>query len=571
MPLLIQEEEKKSEADEEYFDLFNSFKEKSAGFDGYSKCEWLRSQVIGADAEFDGPFGRRRITYSDHTASGRFLKFVEEFFQRNVLPFYGNTHTEDSYVGLHTTKLVDKSAKLIKKCMGSGPTDALLFCGSGSTAAIKRLQEVMGIAVPSTVRSIILNHLPSSDRWVVFVGPYEHHSNLLSWRQSLAQVVEIGLSDSGLVDIDSLQEALKSSDYIGRPKLGSFSACSNVSGIHTDTREIARVLHQHGAYACFDFACSGPYANIDMRSGQSDGYDAVFLSPHKFIGGPGSPGILLMSEALYKIKGSPPSTSGGGTVLYVSGHDKKDVVYSDDVEEREDAGTPAIVQKIRAAMAFSVKEWMGHVFIREKESCLVQRALQRLLSNPHVRILGSTCTDRQPIISFNVYPEGQRGKHLHCRFVTKLLNDLFGIQARGGCACAGPYGHVLLGIDKAQSKLIKSAVERGYNGVKPGWTRVSFPYYSSAEEMEFVVGAVEFVASRGRRFLPLYSFDWKTGNWEFSHDHRNTLPLELEGKMTRNYDDVMTFARGVADALPDLVVAGSIPDFIDPQLVTFVV
>ncbi|KAG0457568.1 hypothetical protein HPP92_022725 [Vanilla planifolia] len=287
-----------------------------------NKWEWLRSQIIGVDAEFEGPFGRRRITYSDHTASGRFLRFVEEYILQDVLPFYGNTHTSDSYVGRRTTDLVNRSVRYIKQSCGAGGDDILLFCGSGSTTAIKRLQEVLGIAVPSVLRPLLVRQLPPSDRWVVFVGPYEHHSNLLSWRQSLAQVVEIGLDRvTGRPDLAALERALNSPEFAGRPKLGSFSACSNVSGILTDTRSMARLLHRYGALACFDFACSAPYVEINMRSGESDCYDAVFLSPHKFLGGPGSPGILLMSSKLYKLRGAPPSTSGGGTVRFVGGYD----------------------------------------------------------------------------------------------------------------------------------------------------------------------------------------------------------------------------------------------------------
>ncbi|RWW25596.1 hypothetical protein GW17_00010047 [Ensete ventricosum] len=538
--------------------------------DGGSKFRWLRSQIIGAEAEFETPFGRRRITYSDHTASGRFLRFVEEFLQRDVLPFYGNTHTVDSHVGLYTGKLVQQASHYVKQCMGASPHDVLLFCGSGSTAAIKRLQEVMGIAVPSILRSAVLSHLPPSERWVIFVGPHEHHSNLLSWRESLAEVVEIGLDASGATDLAALDAALQSPEFSGRMKLGSFSACSNVTGMYADTRAIARMLHLHGAYACFDFACSGPYVDIEMRRGELDGYDAVYLSPHKFIGGPGSPGILVLNDELYRIRGNPPSTSGGGTVLYVSSYDK-DTLYCKDVEEREDAGTPAIVQKIRAATAFRVKEWAGHGAIKRAEARLLRRALGRILGNPRVRVLGSATEERQPVLSFLVHPpDGTRGsRHLHCRFVTRLLNDLFGIQARGGCACAGPYGHVLLGIDRGRSKAIKSAVEKGYEGIRPGWTRVSFAYYTLCEEMEFVVDAIEFVAQYGDRFLQLYSFDWKTGDWEYIMHGKNVIPIKDGEYIGNTYDEYMTCARGIVDFLPHHTVERHVPEGIDPELVNF--
>jgi len=225
------------------------------GGTGEEKVEWLRSQLIGKDAEFDTPFGRRALTYADQTASGRSLRYIEDYLVKEVLPFYGNTHTEDSHVGSKTTRLVHKAARYVKRCVGAGPGDALLFCGSGTTAAIKRLQEVMGVAVPSVeLRARVAAQLRAEEQWVVFVGPYEHHSNLLSWRRSLAEVVEIGVDADGLVDVAALRRALASPEFVNRPMLGSFSACSNVTGVVTDTRQIARVLHEHGAFACFDFA-----------------------------------------------------------------------------------------------------------------------------------------------------------------------------------------------------------------------------------------------------------------------------------------------------------------------------
>ncbi|XP_062180574.1 uncharacterized protein LOC133884969 [Phragmites australis] len=574
------------------------------------KLEWLRSQIIGEEAEFASPFGTRRITYADHTASARCLRFVEEFVLRNVLPYYGNTHTEDSYVGLHTSQLDREAARYVKRCLGAGPQDMLLFCGTGCTAAIKRLQEVTGVAVPPTLRTTVLAALPPSDRWVVFLGPYEHHSNLLTWWESLVEVVEIGLRpEDGLLDLCALEAALEERAREGRPMLGAFSACSNITGLRTDTRAVARLLHRHGAYACFDFACSAPYVRIDMRSGEEDGYDAVFLSPHKFLGGPGGPGVLAMASRLYRLHHTAPSTSGGGTVLYVSAYDHSDTVYSDDAEEREDAGTPAIIQKVRAALAFRVKEWVGEECIAAHEARMLELALRRFHpgTNPNLRLLlgaDPASAPRLPVLSFVVYPrthdkteseggcrsgEEEQGRprlQLHCRFVTKLLNDLFGVQARAGCACAGPYGHRLLGITPARAKAIKSAVELGYHGVRPGWTRVSLAHYTSMLEAEFVLDAMDFVASFGHRFLPLYAFDWKTGEWQYDHScARGLLPKNVgDGiassgrvKAEHDYQSYMTFARRLADSLATTCTgltdthAGRIPKGIDPQLVYFVV
>ncbi|KMZ74918.1 Cysteine desulfurase [Zostera marina] len=555
-------------------DQFNLFSDQPIS-DSDAKINWLRSQIIGSDAEFDSPFGRRKIMYCDFTASGRFLTVIEDYLRAHVLPFYGNTHTGDSYVGFQTSQMVQQASKYVKECMGAGSNDVLFFCGSGCTASIKRLQEVMGITVPSILRSTVLSYLSESERWVVYVGPYEHHSNLLSWRQSLADVVEITLDDSGNIDIDALEMSLKDPVYAGRPKLGSFSACSNVTGILTDTRAIARVLHENDAFACFDFACSAPYVDIQMRSGRSDGYDAIFLSPHKFLGGPGSSGMLLMSDDLYRLKGSPPSTSGGGTVDYVAFNDE-DTLYCEDLEEREDAGTPAIMQKIRAALAFRVKEYIGHDLIRHREAYISKKIMEKLSGNDKIFVLGNLVEERQPIVSFVIYPEGaRRGKHLHCRFVTILLNDLFGIQARGGCACAAPYAHALLGISSDRSQLFRSSILLGYEGVKPGFTRVSIGYCSSEEETDFVLDAVDFVARYGERFLSLYRFNWKTGDWHYTDDHCNkTIGITARRNQSSNgsyetCDEYMSLVMSLLDILPVSHAMDPVPADVEPETVTF--
>ncbi|KAI3825032.1 hypothetical protein L1987_06507 [Smallanthus sonchifolius] len=506
-----------------------------------TKLRWLRSQIIGGFVDIQTPFGTRKLTYADHTASGRCLGYIEDYIIKTVLPFYGNTHTSDNYVGDRSMKMVHEATAFVKKCLGGTQHDALLFCGSGTTAAIKRLQEVLGIAVPSILKEKILNSscLGIEERWVVFVGPYEHHSNLLSWRQSLAQVIEIGLDEQGMIDMDDLKLRLEFYQGTGRPMLASFSACSNVTGICSHTRSLARLLHKFGAFACFDFAASGPYVEIDMRSGAADGYDAIVLSPHKFLGGPGSPGILLMSMTLYKLKDAPPSTCGGGTVDYVNHFNEQDTLYVNDIEEREDAGTPQIIQRVKAALAFQVKEYIKYEVINKKEHDYIERALERLVKHSNIWVLGNTQVERQSILSILVYTttySNNRDKPLNGTFVAKLLNDLFGIQARGGCACAGPYGHFLIGIDEPHSLAIRSAVKMGYNGVKIGWTRVSFPYYMSDEEYEFILAAIEFVAVYGQRFLPLYHLNWNTGSWTFKTNAlKKTFLKEKDCKLCASF------------------------------------
>ncbi|KAF8018952.1 hypothetical protein BT93_H3748 [Corymbia citriodora subsp. variegata] len=560
------------------------------------KLSWLRSQIIGGDAEFDSPFGRRRLTYADSTASGRCVRYVEDFIIDNILPFYGNSHTSNSHVGHRTTETVHEASSYIKRCLGGGPEDAILFCGSGSTGSIKRLQEVMGIAVPSILRERMIKCMPSKERWVVLVGPYEHHSNLLSWRQSLAEVVEIGLDEEGSMDMEDLRQKLESYRDANRPILGSFSACSNVTGICTDTRAVAKLLHQFGAFACFDFAASAPYVEIDKRSGEIDGYDAIFLSVHKFLGGPGTPGILLMSKALYQLGSSPPSTCGGGTVDYVNGFNEK------------------IIQITRAALAFWLKDYVGNEVIEKLECKYIKEAIRRLSTNQNIEILGNKTANRQAILSFLIYsttnspPDcnkkgrerrldlwgetgNERDKPLHGPFVATLLNDLFGIQARGGCACASPYGHTLLGISKAQSQTYRCAIQKGFAGVKLGWTRVSFPYYLSEEEFEYIIAALEFVASYGQRFLPLYHFNVKTGNWTFKKKaFMEIVGKERKGKifilndiqsgknlngdvkhesLIAKYTSYWESAKHIAGLLPKFPSLPRLQEDIDPELLYF--
>ncbi|KAJ6413747.1 hypothetical protein OIU84_006538 [Salix udensis] len=463
--------------------------------------------------------------------------------------------------------MLHEAAEYIKKCLGGGADDAILLCGSGTTAAIKRLQEVMGIAVASTLRDRLIKCLGDEERWLVFVGPYEHHSNLLSWRQSLAEVVEIGLDDNGAIDIEDLRRRLESYKHANRPILGSFSACSNVTGIFSDTRGIARLLHQHGGFACFDFAASGPYVKIDMRCGEIDGYDAVFLSPHKFIGGPGTPGILLMSKALYQLGSSAPSTCGGGTVDFVNGFAEKHTLYVTEIEERENGGTPQIIQTIRAALTFWVKEYITCRVIEEKENMYTAKALNRLLPEQEYMDFRKNINDE--VLYMWGETGNRRDKPLHGPYVAALLNDLFGIQARGGCACAGPYGHSLLHVDEPSSLAFRSAIKKGYTGVKPGWTRVSFPYYMSSEEFEFILAALEFTAIYGQRFLPLYDFNWKTGSWAFKKKEFKDLAEKENSDDANKFASYLSRAKHIANLLHKFPSQREIPRDLDISLLHF--
>ncbi|KAG0492306.1 hypothetical protein HPP92_005704 [Vanilla planifolia] len=530
-----------------------------AGTDGGSpaekRLEWLRSQLIGRDLQFDTCFGKRLLTYADHTASGRCLRYIEEYITQQVLPFYGNSHTSDSSCGEKTTRMVHEAREYIRRCVGACPEDALIFCGSGATAAIKRLQEVMGIAVPANLRSQVIENLREEERWVVFVGPFEHHSNLLSWRQSIAEVVEIGIDADGLVDMEALELQLASMKYSNRPKLGSFSACSNVTGIIADTRALSRLLHKYGAYACFDFATSGPYVEIDMRSREEEGYDAIFLSPHKFPGGPGSPGILVMHEALYKLRSFPPSTCGGGVVAYVNGFNAKDTVYYNDIEERERMRNAADNPRNSGSVGFWVKETVGYEPID-------------LRDNLHED--GNGAASAKPL-----HPSSWKSKSKEASYPL-----LLGVFWRGGCAVFGPYGHRLLGVEESLSLHIRSLIEKGYNGLKPGWTRVSFAYYLTKEEFAFILDAIEFIASYGHRFLSLYHLDWMTGDWTINRRalghhllRKESLVWLKDGHRKKKshswFGSYMKDAQRIARSLPSILNPVCIPDGVDPNLVLF--
>ncbi|MCB2224120.1 MAG: aminotransferase class V-fold PLP-dependent enzyme [Actinobacteria bacterium] len=470
----------------------------------------IRSSVIGEDEIVDGPFGPRRVTYADYTASGRSLSFVEDYIRDAVLPLYANTHTESSGTGLQTTRFREEARRIIASCVGATAEHAVLFCGSGSTGAIDHLVRVLGLRVPGGLDRAygLTERIPPGERPVVFIGPYEHHSNELPWRESVADVVTISEDGDGHIDLDHLAEVLAA--YASRPlKIGSFSAASNVTGIITDTAAVSSMLHRHGALSFYDFAAAAPYVGIEMGPvdpGDPLSYkDAVFISPHKLIGGPGTPGVLVARRDLFT--NDVPAVPGGGTVAYVNPFEHR---YLADIEHREEGGTPAIVESIRAGLVFQLKAAVGTDTIRRLEEGFIRRAIESWSADPNIDVLGNHDAERLSIVSF-VIRHGSR--HLHHNYVVALLNDLFGIQSRGGCSCAGPYGHRLLGIDLEQSMEFEREITGGCEGIKPGWVRVNFNYFISEEVFRFVLDAVHLVAAEGWRLLPQYDFDPVTGLW----------------------------------------------------------
>lgn len=486
----------------------------------------LRSGLAARGGMIRTPFGMRPLVYADYTASGRTHRAVED--QISALhTLLANPHTEDSATGRASNAWLKSAEATIKRAVNAGPGDALVPCGAGATAAIHKLQEVLGIACPpaslarmgdavsaalgAEAKAALDAHLAAT-RPVVFVGPYEHHSNELSWRESMAEVVRVKLCPDGGIDFAALETLLKAPQWRGRMRIGAFSAASNVTGIVTDVRRLAKLLHAHDAILALDCAASAPYTAIDMHPADDpDAYvDAVSFSPHKFVGGPGSCGVLVFSTALYR-RELPPTCCAGGTVRYVweGGHD-----FLDDVEAREKAGTPGLPQLVRAALALELRDALGLERLHAIEQGYLNRAFAAWQDCPGVEILGPKDPARRlAIVSFNL--RDPRGGWLHPRFVTTLLSDLFGIQARAGCACAGPYAHDLLGLGEDDALAYREAVLSGHAGLRPGWSRVSLHWAMDEAEIGYLIDAIAFLSAEGWKFLDLYRFDIATGAWSW--------------------------------------------------------
>lgn len=488
----------------------------------------FRKNIIGIDATIDTPYGPKKMIYADWTASGRAYQPIEDRIVKEIMPLLANTHTETTATGTAMTRAYEQSKIIIKKHVNANKEDVLIFSGSGMTGAVNKLQRLLGLRIPERIMDYVASdQLPVEDvmknqgitihalfskylkvdeqlKPVIFVSQMEHHSNQTSWLETIADVVIIPNNAEGNLCLRSLEELLK--DYEGHThKIVAITGCSNVTGIQTPYHQAAKITHQYNGLCFVDFACSAPYVSINMHPQDADAHlDAIYFSPHKFLGGQGTPGVLIFNKKLYK--NIIPDQPGGGTVTYTNPW--KHHEYINDIEQREDGGTPPFLQGIKAALAIKLKEQMGTEKMLEREEELLRILFDKLPKIPGLEILEPGNTRRLGVISFIL-------KGAHYNLVVKLLNDRFGIQTRGGCACAGTYGHILLHVDQLHSYEILDEMHRGDLSCKPGWVRMSIHPTMTDQEVHDILDAIEQVALNYQQWKEDYVYNPDTN--EYSH------------------------------------------------------
>lgn len=464
--------------------------------------EPFRDQILGIDKTIDTPFGRKDLIYADWTASGRMYKAIEEKFLHEIGPYVANTHTETTYTGSSMTLAYHEARNIIKRHVNASEEDVLITTGTGMTGAVNKFQRILGLKVSENLKDH--TEIPEEKRPLVFVSHMEHHSNQTSWLETIAKVIVIPCNEDGLICLKSYEELLdKHQDH--PIKIASVTAASNVTGIRTNYHEIAALTHKYNGLCFVDFACSAPYVSIDMHPEKEDQYlDAIFFSPHKFLGGPATSGVLIFNKKLYK--NMIPDNPGGGTVNYTNPWGDHD--YVDDIESREDGGTPGFLQAIKIALCIKLKEDMGVKNILDREHELNERIFARLKNIKNLHILAGKQTDRLGIFSFFI-------ENVHFNLIVKLLNDRYGIQTRGGCSCAGTYGHYLLNVDQHTSKSIEKRILEGCFIERPGWIRMSIHPTMTNAEADFICDAIEEVAANHKEWGKDYTYE--AGDNEYRH------------------------------------------------------
>lgn len=475
----------------------------------------FRKNIIGIDQEFLSPYGSKQIIYTDWTASGRLYRPIEEKLMNEFGPFVANTHTETTVSGTAMTKAYHKARNIIKQHVNAGSGDILITDGTGMTGVVNKFQRILGIKIPEKLKYFFT--IPAEMKPVVFISHMEHHSNQTSWLETIADVEVIPACEAGLFSVENLEILLDK--YKDRAyKIASITSCSNVTGITTPYYQVASLMHQHNGLCFVDFACSGPYVKIDMHPEDSESYlDAIFFSPHKFLGGPGTSGILVFNNKLYN--NMIPDCPGGGTVSWTNpwGEHK----YIDNIEDREDGGTPGFLQVIKTALAIQLKDQMGIENILNREHEIVDYVFASLGNTSNIKILAGQHQDRLGVISFFV-------EDLHFNLGVKLLNDKFGIQTRGGCSCAGTYGHFLLHVDQETSHRLIDEITLGDLIQKPGWIRMSFHPTTTNAEIELVCNSIKSLAESHKTWALDYDYCKETN--EFIHKQARPLENELVKK-----------------------------------------
>ncbi len=472
----------------------------------------FRDNIIGIDQEFESAFGKKKIIYTDWTASGRLYRPIEEKLMNDFGPFVANTHTETTISGTAMTMAYHEAKNIIKHHVNATDNDILINTGTGMTGVVNKFQRILGLKLPENIRAF--TSIPKELKPVVFISHMEHHSNQTSWLETIADVEIIPANEDGLFSIENLKLLLDK--YKDRNfKIASITSCSNVTGIKTPYHEAAKIMHQNNGVCFVDFACSGPYVEINMHPEDSESYlDAIFFSPHKFLGGPGTSGVLVFNKNLYK--NSVPDCPGGGTVSWTNpwGEHK----YIDNIEDREDGGTPGFLQVIKTALAIQLKEKMGIQNILNREHEIVDYVFEELGSIENIKILAKEHQDRLGVISFYI-------DDLHYNLGVKLLNDRFGIQTRGGCSCAGTYGHYLLHVDKETSSDLVCLITSGDLIRKPGWIRMSIHPTTTSEEIKFVCDSIKELAKNHKEWENDYVYNGKSN--EFVHKNASHLEKEM--------------------------------------------
>ncbi len=471
----------------------------------------FRQNTIGNELEFESPYGIQKMIYADWVASGRLYAPIEKKMTEELGPYVGNTHTETSETGTMMTKAYHLAHNLIKQHVNAGPNDVIITFGFGMTAVVNKLQRILGLKFCGKVSG--KSCLMDADRPVVFITHMEHHSNHTSWFETAADIVLLNPDKDLLVDPEELRKKLK--EYENRKfKIGAFTACSNVTGIETPYHQLAKIMHEHGGVCFVDFAASAPYVEINMHPADPlEKLDCVMFSPHKFLGGPGTSGVMVFDSSLYKSE--VPDQPGGGTVDWTNAWGE--YKYIDDIEIREDGGTPGFLQAIKTALCIELKNQMGVDNIRKREEELVKIAFKELIKIPNLHILADNIVHRLGIISFYF-------NDIHFNMVVKLLNDRFGVQVRGGCACAGTYGHYLLDVSHEKSNRITNLINHGDLSQKPGWVRLSLHPTMTNEELYIIIDALKQININHLEWAKDYVYDKHTN--EFHHKIKSTASVE---------------------------------------------